>query len=510
VIVALVLAVATAGGFLAERTPAVHPSVPAILKSRLASHCAKPAPARAGGRPKCRAHRGRSARASAIEGAVPVEFQPTPSGGAATPGGKKGGNNGLAPPPQVAASIQPPPVPTSEPPAPPAAEPPPAPEPPVSPPPSPEPPSAPEPPAEPAPTPEPPAEPTPSPEPAPEPTPEPSPEPEPTPEPSPEPEPAPEPSPEPEPAPLPDPPTDSGGLKIGIDGGYADWSGTETTYRTQLGAAVTRHEWNPSQPVDAQEGLFLKAVSQVHTRIHALLGGNQLGDATHYREWVVGFVRRYGPGGDFWQEHPALDQSRYAVRSIELGNEPYFGTMSAPEYADTVRPTLEQIHDLALPVKVILPSRVYGTDTSWMDTLYQDIPNLNALFYAFADHPYWYGHDPATPGDAGPFERIDTLRQRMNEKGASDKPIFITEYGESTAECGGECVDEATQAEHLSEMLDAAIAHTGWKVELVSVFQLLDRGTASSDRELQFGLLRQNGTQKPSYAIVSGLMQQYR
>jgi len=318
------------------------------------------------------------------------------------------------------------------------------------------------------------------------------------------------PAPEPEPAPAPPPSSSGGSLTIGIDGGYAGWSSTETTYRTQLNAAVTRHEWDPAQPVYAQDALVLKAASTVHTRIHALLGGNQLGDANHYREWVVAFIRRYGLGGSFWQEHPELDEARYAMRAFELGNEPYFGEMSASLYADTVRPTLEEVKRLGLPAEIVLPSRVYGTDTSWMDTLYQRIPNLNQLFYAFADHPYWYGHDPAAGTAAGPFGRISVLRKRMNEKGASSKPIFITEYGESTANCGSECVSEAVQAEHLSAMLNAAISRTEWKVEMVSVFQLLDRGTASTDRELQFGLLREDGTRKPAYPVVSELMQLYR
>jgi hypothetical protein len=317
---------------------------------------------------------------------------------------------------------------------------------------------------------------------------------------------APVPAPEPSPAPLPS----TGGLVIGVDGGYGGWSSTETTYRAQLGAAVTRHEWDPLASVTAQDALVYKAASQVHTRIHALLGGNQLGSATNYREFAIAFVRRYGLGGSFWKEHPELDEGAYAITSIELGNEPYFGAMSASVYADTVRPTLEAVKSLGLPVRVILPSRVYGTDTSWMDTLYGRIPNLNDLFYAFADHPYWYGHDPAEGTAAGPFGRVSVLRRRMNEKGASGKPIWITEYGESTANCGSECVSEAVQAEHLQKFLEAAITRSEWKIEMFSAFQLLDRGTNSTDRELQFGMLRQNGTQKPSYSIVRGLMQQYR
>ncbi len=347
------------------------------------------------------------------------------------------------------------------------------------------------------------------PKPEPEPEPAPAPEPEP-PAPAPEPEPEPEPEPTPPPAEPPLPPPASGAFTVAIDGGYAGWSSNETTYRTQLGAAVTRHEWNPSRPVDAQDDLVLKAASQVHTRIHAQLGGNELGDATHYREWVVAFIRRYGRGGTFWEEHAELDEARYAIQTFELGNEPYFGGMSAGLYADTVRPALEEVKRLGMPAKMILVSRIYGTDTSWMDTLYARIPNLNSLFYAFADHPYWYGHDPAEVSPAGPFGRIEALRQRMDELGAGSKPIFITEYGESTAGCGGECVDEETQAEHLAEMLAAVVNHPEWKIEMVSIYQLLDRGTDSAERELEFGLLREDGTEKPSYSIVQAAAQNYR
>jgi hypothetical protein len=254
----------------------------------------------------------------------------------------------------------------------------------------------------------------------------------------------------------------------------------------------------------------LKAASEVHTRIHALLGENELGNAAHYREWVTAFIRRYGLGGGFWKEHPELDEARYAMRTFELGNEPYFGGMTAAEYADAVRPALEEVHQLGLPAKMILDSRIYGTDTSWMDTLYQRIPNLNSLFYAFADHPYWYGHDPAEGTAAGPFGRIEVLRQRMNEQGAASKPIFITEYGESTANCGSECVSEEEQAEHLLAMIVAAATDPRWGVEMLSIYQLIDRGTDSAERELQFGLLRENGTEKPSYPIVQAAVQNYR
>jgi hypothetical protein len=307
------------------------------------------------------------------------------------------------------------------------------------------------------------------------------------------------------------PPTLVGGsLVVGIDGGYTGWSDEEIEERAALGAAITRHEWDPSEPVDEQDDVMEEAFGEIHTKIHALLGGNQLGDPTHYREWVIEFIRYYGVGGSFWDSHPELNESQFAITSIELGNEPYFGEMSAEEYAATVRPVLEEIKRLALPVTVVLPSRVYGSNTSWMDTLYALIPNLNELFDAFAEHPYWYGHEPASSGPAGPFGRIETTRRRMNEHGANTKPIWITEYGESTADCGEECVGEETQALHLQQMLDAIATRSDWGVKMIFVFQLRDRGTDSSDRERQFGLLREDGSEKPAYPIVESAMDTFR
>jgi hypothetical protein len=300
-------------------------------------------------------------------------------------------------------------------------------------------------------------------------------------------------------------------LTVGIDGGYSGWWSEEIELRKALDAPVTRHQWEPlEESVSAQDKFMLEATELVHTRIHAVLGGNDLGNATRYEEWVVAFIRRYGIGGSFWKEHPSLDESAYAITTFELGNEPYF-QISAQSYAESIRPTLEAVKALGLPAKLIVPTYTYGTNTSWTDTLYRVIPNLNSLFWAFAEHPYWYGHSPATTGNAAsPFERIETQRRDMAAHGAGEKPLFITEYGESTAECGSECVDEAEQAEHIQALLDAVLAHPEWRVEMLIFFQLHDWAARTTNMQQQFGLLRSNGTPKPAYPIVRAAMQQYR
>jgi hypothetical protein len=298
-------------------------------------------------------------------------------------------------------------------------------------------------------------------------------------------------------------------LVVGIDGGWCNWGWNEIQQRIALGAPVTRHEWITSEPVDAQDSTVLAAAGQIHTRLYALIGANQLGDPTRYREYVVAFIRRYGLGGSFWKEHPELNEAAYAITTFELGNEPYFGEMSATEYAQTVRPTLEEVKRLGLPAQIVLDNRVEGADVSWMETLYRTIPNLNNLFYGFAEHPYWYGHEPAASGNGGPFDRIATTRQKMNALGAGAKPIVISEYGESTGNCGSECVSEATQAQHLREMIEGVVAHPEWGVGMLLLFQLNDYGSRN-EREGNFGLLRADGAPKPAYGVVESAVQRYR
>ena len=295
-------------------------------------------------------------------------------------------------------------------------------------------------------------------------------------------------------------------LTIAIDGGYTGWSETEIEERAELGAAVTRHEWQLGEPVTAQDEVMEDAVGRIGTRVHALLGANQIPNPISYRQWVLEFIGRYGPGGSFWDEHPEYDESRFAITSIELGNEPYTGVMTAGEYAEAVEPALRAIAARELPVTVVVPSRVFESDTAWLEGLYSRIPDLNDLVDGFAAHPYWYGHSPAAAGSDGPLGWIETLRQQMDEYGAEEKTIWITEYGQSTAACGEECVTEEVQALHLQEMLDAIRLHPEWRVRMLSFFQLRDRGTNQGDRELQFGLLREDGSRKPSYGVVQAAM----
>jgi hypothetical protein len=59
-------------------------------------------------------------------------------------------------------------------------------------------------------------------------------------------------------------------------------------------------------------------------------------------------------------------------------------------------------------------------------------------------------------------------------------------------------------------MIEAAASHDEWRIERLTIYQLMDRGTGSSQREEQFGLIREDGTTKPAYDVVRQAMAQYR
>jgi hypothetical protein len=306
------------------------------------------------------------------------------------------------------------------------------------------------------------------------------------------------------------PPDDPGRLVVGVDGHHGEWPDSEVAERAELGAAVTRHEWDPSAPLDSEDDVVRAAAERVGTRIHALLGDNDLGEPEAYARFVTRFILRYGPGGSFWSEHPQLDEKRFAITTFELGNEPYLGEMSASAYAGAVRPALEAVDRMELPARLVLPVNIHLGEPDWLDTVYERIPELNELVYGFALHPYRVGEHPAAQIRGGSLEQIARLRQAVDAYGAAGKPILITEYGQSTAACGDDCVTEEQQADHLAAFVDLVSVRPEWKVELISIYQLRDRGTNSPDREDQFGLLREDGSQKPAFRVVQQLVERYR
>lgn len=120
-------------------------------------------------------------------------------------------------------------------------------------------------------------------------------------------------------------------------------------------------------------------------------------------------------------------------------------------------------------------------------------------FTHFAVHPYSY---PAYPRQEGTeswntYQRIPLMRDVMVANGDETKQIWLTEFGVPTGTATG-AVSESVQALMVPAGLNG---HKGWRyVKRLYWYSIRDSGTDLADRESNFGLLRNDFSEKPGYA----------
>jgi hypothetical protein len=316
-------------------------------------------------------------------------------------------------------------------------------------------------------------------------------------------------------------------MEVGIIGGYESYALMNPPYsdlRVALGAKVTRHEFSFQAPVIAQEAVILHAAKVLKTRIHALINNEKqvITDRNQFANFVVNFIKRYGVDGSFWREHKELDGKRYAIRTFELLNEPYYGHMSGPNYARAIRPALERVKRLKLKAKMVPAGYVLGPQlcpkkklecvewkgSAWVQALYVLIPKLNTLIDGIALHPYRDGFAPNgdRKEEASPFTRMARLRRVMNKYGGSKKGIYITEYGVHTAASHKARVTEAQQANYLKIFLKAAKSSKSWKVRQFIVYHLHDLNNNAADPYANYGIVRADLSKKPAWNVVKSFV----
>ena len=229
---------------------------------------------------------------------------------------------------------------------------------------------------------------------------------------------------------------EAGPLAVGIDGGYAGWSG-----RNRIAHRPQRRGHPPRVgPVPARRRPGRRRAGSDHRSAHPHPRGarrQRTRRSTHYGEWVVDFIRRYGVGGSFWERAPrpgrlALRDHHHRARQRALLRRDVGGANTPPPSAprskrssNSARPSRSS--SPAVSTTTTRPGSTRSTSASRTSTR-SSTPSPTT--------PTGTAMPRLTPATAGPFGRIDTLRARMAEHGAGAKPIFLTEYGESTANCG--------------------------------------------------------------------------
>ena len=137
-------------------------------------------------------------------------------------------------------------------------------------------------------------------------------------------------------------------------------------------------------------------------------------------------VKRYGPGGSFWRDHPDLPY--YPVRAWQIWNEPNLQAYWPPKpnaaaYVRLLRASyvaIKRVDPHAIVVTAGMAALSATEEPSWLNALYR--AGLHGAFDALAIHLYG-----PTPGWA--LNRLKTARGIMDRFGDRHEALWVTEVG---------------------------------------------------------------------------------
>lgn len=220
-------------------------------------------------------------------------------------------------------------------------------------------------------------------------------------------------------------------------------------------------------------------------------------DPEAYAAFCAALVRRYGPGGQFWAEHPAL--AARPIRSWQVWNEPVGGDGDATpsifwpdsqpftvRYVPLLRAAAAAIHGADPAAEVVLGALV-GQSWDTLQLLYD--AGARGTFDAVALHPY-------TAKPANVVRIVRSVRATMRRNGDGALPIQITELGWPAFEADsvralGERKAAATQAWWLRETFERLVARRrALGIELLLWYTWIGRDRSRSDAFDHSGLLR--------------------
>ncbi len=142
------------------------------------------------------------------------------------------------------------------------------------------------------------------------------------------------------------------------------------------------------------------------------------------------------------------------------------------------------------------------TPDAYLSSMYGD--GAKGYFDYLAFHPYSW---PNSPEATGGFNELVNMNQVLINN-SDAKKIIVTEVGwPSTIASGG--VDEATQASYIQQVFQDIEYEEFTNVPIACIYDFLDDGTDQTNPENNFGLLRADYSQKPSFATVQSVRSDY-
>jgi polysaccharide biosynthesis protein PslG len=222
-----------------------------------------------------------------------------------------------------------------------------------------------------------------------------------------------------------------------------------------------------------------------------------------------------GTGYNSYPQDPAQFQrvahylaTRYKgkVAAWEIWNEPNCiggcSNGSPQQFVNILKAGYQGIKT-ADPHALVISGGVSGNDADWIKKMYA--AGAHGHFDALAVHPY---QDPANTPPNAPSQdnkyRLTSLplvRAQMIHNGDANKPIWLTEFGWTTANTGPRIgVNPTTQAHYLQQAIN--LIHTTYPYVTHAFWYCLRDRDDSTPYENNFGLLYLDGTPKPAYTAL--------
>jgi hypothetical protein len=217
----------------------------------------------------------------------------------------------------------------------------------------------------------------------------------------------------------------------------------------------------------------------------------------------------------------------YGVHDWEIWNEPnnvnfYQPAANPAEYTAMLRAAYTQIKQVD-PTSLVLTGGTAPEDSSggylspvdFVTGIYA--AGGKGAFDAVAAHPYTWPYSPAWSNPNGAWGQMTTMHNVMASYGDGTKKIWITEFGAPTGGPGSIATSGFSTAEgradHVTEALQARIVTDSINIEApVSWigpyfwYSYKDAGTTSDTVENFFGLLRADGSAKPSLQVFKNMV----